>query len=56
MNEPTPAPLSTEPDAVAMAAQADIRARFRRLRASAGLDGAVTVLHIGAEHTAMATG
>lgn len=56
MNEPTPAPLSTEPDAVAMAAQADIRARFRRLRASAGLDGAVTVLHIGAEHTAIATG
>ena len=56
MNEPTPAPLSTEPDAVAMAAQADIRARFGRLRASAGLDGAVTVLHIGAEHTAIATG
>lgn len=56
MNEPEPAHSSAAPDALAEAAQADIRARFRHLRARAGLDGAVTVLHIGAEHTAIATG
>lgn len=54
MNEPSPAHSPPAPDA--LAAQADIRARFRHLRAGAGLQGAVTVLHIGAEHTAVATG
>jgi exopolyphosphatase/pppGpp-phosphohydrolase len=56
MNEPTPAHSSAAPAALAEAAQADMRARFRHLRARAGLDGAVMVLHIGAEYTAIATG
>ena len=56
MNEPAPDHSSAAPDALAEAAQADIRARFRHLRARVGLDGALTVLHIGAEHTAIATG
>lgn len=56
MNEPSPDHSSPVPDAMDMAAQADIRARFRDLRAGADLHGAVTVLHIGAEHMAIATG
>lgn len=54
MNEPSSAQASAPSDAVAMAG--DIRTRFRELWARAGLEGAVTVLHIGAEHTAIATG
>ena len=53
MNEPSPIHPSTVPGA---AAEADIRTRFRGLRAHAGPQVAVTVLHIGAEHTAIATG
>lgn len=61
MNEPSPACTSPVPSSPvtgsgASAAEADIRARFRVLRAGAGPAGAVTVLHIGAEHTAIATG
>jgi exopolyphosphatase/pppGpp-phosphohydrolase len=56
MKETSPAPVSPAPDAGASVADADIRVRFRALRAGACPAGAVTVLHIGAEHLAMATG
>jgi len=56
MKETLPAPLSRAPVAGASVAEADIRVRFRALRAGACPAGAVTLLHIGAEHTAIATG
>lgn len=56
MNETSPAPSLPAPDAGGSGADADIRARFRALRTGACPDGALTVLHIGAEHTAVATG
>ena len=61
MSEPSAAstsPVQSSPvtGSGATAAESDIRARFRVLRVSGGPEGAVTVLHIGAEHTAIATG
>lgn len=56
MKETPHAPPSPAPGAAAAAAETDIRARFIDLRARADLQVAVTVLHIGAEHTAIATG
>ena len=56
MNKPSTTHPSPVPGAAVTAAEDDIRARFRDLRAIAGLDGTVTVLHIGPEHTAVATG
>ncbi|MCM2345446.1 MAG: hypothetical protein NDI95_02175 [Acidovorax soli] len=56
MNEPSPIHPSAAPGAAAAAAEIDIRTRFHDLRAHAGPQVAITVLHIGAEHTAIATG
>ncbi len=56
MNEPLPTSPSPAPGAAAQAIATDIRARYRGLRAGAAPQAAITVLHIGAEHTAVATG
>lgn len=56
MKETSSAPSLPAPDAGGLGADADIRARFRAMRMGACPDGALTVLHIGAEHTAVATG
>ena len=56
MNPTLPAGPSLAPGADHSAVEDDIRARFRDLRALASPQVALTVLHIGPEHTAVATG
>ncbi len=51
MHSPAPQPASPTPDA-----RAAVRHAYRTVRAQAGPAQAITVLHIGAEHTAVATG
>lgn len=56
MNRPSQAPSSSVSRSANWVAETNIRASFHALRAHAGPHQAATVLRIGSEHTAIATG